>query len=85
MKLKDMRKAYDKAIKKMLEAESVLQYFSSFIKFEGFGEFEPKVGFISEGCILISMDGEDGELLELSAEDAINLMETKGCITPDDF
>lgn len=80
-----MRKAYKKAIKKMLEADSALQDFSSFIRFEGFGEFEPKIGFVSEGCILISMDGEDGELLELSAEEAINLIETKGCITPDDF
>ena len=80
-----MRKAYDKAIKKMLEADSALQDFSKFIQFKGFGEFEPKVGFVSEGSILISMDGEDGELLEISAEEAINLMETKGFISPEDF
>ncbi len=85
MKAKDMRKAYDKAIKKMVEADSALQDFGKFIIFEGFGEYEPKIGFVSEGCILISMDGEDGELLEMSAEEAINLMETKGCITPYDF
>ncbi len=79
-----MRKALDKAIRKLNEAEAAVQEFASYIVFEGY-EYEPKVGFVSEGCVAVTRDGEDGELLEISAEEAIILMERKGCITPDDF
>lgn len=79
-----MRKALDKAIKQWQKADGALQIFGSYIRFDGFGEFEPKIAFVSENSIILSFDG-DGELLELSAEEAIVLMETKGCITPEDF
>ncbi len=80
-----MRKALDIAIQRMNEAESALQRFASFIEFHGFCEFEPRVGFVNEESIIISFDNEDGSLGELSAEEAINIMESRGFITPDDF
>lgn len=81
-----MRKALCKAIKKLNEAESAVQIFASFIVFKGYKDgYEPKVGFVSESCVAITRDGENGELLELTAEEAIVLMERQGCITPNDF
>ena len=84
MKNQEMRKAYDKAIKKIVEADSALQKFGKFIKFEGFGEFEPIIGFVNEYCIVISYSDLD-RIHEMDGADAINIMEQKGCITPDDF
>ena len=84
--VKKMRKALDKAIRKLNEAESAVQVFASYIVFKGYDwEKEPRVGFVSESCVAITREDDDGQLLELSAEEAIILMEQKGCITPDDF
>ena len=81
-----MRKALDEAIKKLNEAEAAIQVFASHIVFKGYNwEKEPKIGFVSEGSIAITRQDEDGFFLELSPEEAILLMEKKGCITPEDF
>lgn len=84
MKSQEMRKAYDKAIKKIVEADSALQEFGKFIKFEGFGEVKPSIGFVNEYFIAISYSTLD-EIFEIDGADAISIMEQKGCITPDDF
>lgn len=84
MKDKKMRKAYDKAIKAIVVADSALQEFGKFIVFKGFGEIEPSIGFVNEYCIAISYSDVD-EIHEIDAEEAMNIMEAKGCITPDDF
>lgn len=80
----EMRKAYNTAIKKIVEADSALQDFSKFIVFKGFGEFEPTIGFVNEYCIAITYQEYD-EILEIDGEDAIDIMAKNGCITPDDF
>lgn len=79
-----MRKAYDKAIKKIVEADSALQDFGRFIVFKGFGEIEPSIGFVNEYCIAISYSDCD-EIHEIDGADAIEIMAKNGCITPDDF
>lgn len=80
MKDKEMRKAYDKAIRQWVKADSALQVFASHIVFRGFGEFLPTIGYVSEGCISIAYDCS-----EIDAEVAIGIMEAKGFIAPDDF
>lgn len=80
MKDKEMRKAYDKAIRQWVKADSALQVFASHIIFKGFDDFLPTIGYVSEGCISVAYDYS-----EIDAEVAIEIMETKGCITPDDF
>lgn len=84
MKKSEMRKAYDKAIKKIVEADLALQEYGRFIVFKGFGEFEPSIGFVNECLIAISYSN-NGEIHEIDGADAIEIMAKNGCITPDDF
>lgn len=79
-----MRKAYNKAIKKIVDANSALQNFATFITFKDFGEFEPSIGFVNEYCIVVSYSDVD-QIHEISGEEAMRIMSEKGCITPDDF
>lgn len=86
MKKSEMRKAFDKAIRKLNEADCAVQEFASHIVFKGYQwEREPQVSAVDETCIIITKEDENGEMCEMSAEEAIVLMEKKGCITPDDF
>ena len=86
MKNKAMRKSFDKAIRKLNEADCAVQEFASHIVFKGYPlDREPQVSAVDETCIIITREKEDYEMIEMSAEEAIVLMETKGCITPDDF
>lgn len=82
-----MRKAFDKAIRKLNEADCAVQEFASYLVFKGYHyEREPQVSAVDETCIIITREECGyGEMREMSAEEAIVLMETKGCITPDDF
>lgn len=84
MKKSEMRKAYDKALKKIVEADLALQEFGKFIVFKGFGEFEPTIGFVNECCVAISYSDMD-RIYEIDGADAIEIMAKNGCITPDDF
>ena len=86
MKKSEMRKAFDKAIRKLNEADCAVQNFASYIVFKGYPyDKEPQVSAVDETCIIVTKENEYGEINEMSAEEAIVLMETKGCITPDDF
>ena len=86
MKKSEMRKAFDKAIRKLNEADCAVQEFASYLVFKGYPyDKEPQVSAVDETCIIITKEGGYGEMDEMSAEEAIVLMETKGCITPDDF
>lgn len=80
MKKSDMRKAYDKAIIQYNKAECALQIFASSIVFKGFDKYEPRIGFVNEDCIILTYNYS-----EIDGEEAIKIMESKGCITPDDF
>lgn len=79
MKNVELRNALSKAEMAYNKAEMAIQYFAGMLVFAGFNSIEPIVGYISDG-ILITYENE-----ELYAEQAIELMEEKGCITPDDF
>ena len=86
MKESEMRKAFDKAIRKLNEADCAVQEFASYLVFKGYPlDREPQVSAVNETCIIITREKEDYDMIEMSAEEAIVLMETKGCITPDDF
>lgn len=86
MKNKEMRKAFDKAIRKLNEADCAVQEFASYLVFKGYPyDKEPQVSAVDETCIIITKEIGYGEMKEMSAEEAIILMETKGCITPDEF
>ena len=86
MKKSEMRKAFDKAIRKLNEADCAVQEFASYLVFKGYPyDKEPQVSAVDETCIIITKEDGYGEMDEMSAEEAIVLMETKGCITPDDF
>ena len=81
-----MRKAFDKAIRKLNEADCAVQEFASYLVFEGYPwDGEPQVSAVDETCIIITKENKFGEMDEISAEEVMILMETKGCITPDDF
>lgn len=86
MKKSEMRKAFDKAIRKLNEADCAVQEFASYLVFKGYPlDREPQVSAVDETCIIITKEDRFGEMDEMSAEEAMVLMETKGCITPDDF
>lgn len=86
MKKSEMRKAFDKAIRKLNEADCAVQVFASYLVFKDFPlDREPQVSSVDETCIIITKEEGFGGMNEMSAEEAMILMETKGCITPDDF
>ena len=86
MKKSEMRKAFDKAIRKLNEADCAVQEFASYLVFKGYPlDREPQVSAVDETCIIITKEEGFGGIDEMSAEEAMVLMETKGCITPDDF
>ena len=86
MKKSEMRKAFDKAIRKLNEADCAVQEFASYLVFKGYPlDREPQVSAVDETCIIITKEEGFVGMDEMSAEEAMVLMETKGCITPDDF
>lgn len=86
MKKSEMRKAFDKAIRKLNEADCAVQEFALYLVFKGYPlDREPQVSAVDETCIIITKEEGFGGMDEMSAEEAMVLMETKGCITPDDF
>lgn len=56
MKKSEMRKAFDKAIRKLNEADCAVQEFASYLVFKGYPlDREPQVSAVDETCIIIQM------------------------------
>lgn len=57
MKKSEMRKAFDKAIRKLNEADCAVQEFASYLVFKGYPlDREPQVSAVDETCIIITKE-----------------------------
>lgn len=79
-KNKGLRNAIKNAEEKYCEASSALQLIEQYVVFQGFDDETPEISIASGDEIIAVYQGR-----ELDKNEIINIMETQGFITPQEF
>lgn len=79
-KNKELRKAVRAAYNAQRKADRAVQLVNRLLKHEGFGGYEPNVSICAGDEFIVEYIGK-----EIFIEKAIDIMETRGYLIPEDF
>ena len=77
---KELRKAVRTAYNAQRKADSAVQLVNRLLKHEGFGHYEPNASICAGDEFIVEYIGK-----EIFIEKAIDIMETRGHLIPEDF